>query len=63
VNEGAVDRVIRVLAGLVILSFVFYRPKDSVGLVRSCTGLDRIGRLLPCLRALRPEHLQSHETL
>jgi hypothetical protein len=42
VNEGAVDRVIRVLAGLVILSFVFIGPKTPwawFGLVPVLTGL------------------------
>lgn len=42
VNEGVVDRVVRVLAGLVILSLVFIGPKTPwawLGLVPILTGL------------------------
>lgn len=42
INEGVVDRVIRVLAGLVILSLVFIGPKTPwawLGVVPILTGL------------------------
>lgn len=42
INEGVVDRVVRVLAGLVILSLVFVGPKTPwawLGLVPILTGL------------------------
>lgn len=41
-NEGAVDRVIRVIVGLAILSLVFIGPKTTwawLGLVPLLTGL------------------------
>ncbi|MFO1016785.1 MAG: DUF2892 domain-containing protein [Hyphomonadaceae bacterium] len=42
INEGVVDRVVRVLAGLAILSLVFIGPKTPwawFGLVPMLTGL------------------------
>lgn len=41
-NEGAVDRIIRVIAGLAIMSLVFVGPQSSwgwLGLVPLATGL------------------------
>jgi cadmium resistance protein CadD (predicted permease) len=41
-NEGTVDRVVRVIAGLVILSLAFIGPKTAwgyVGLIPIATGL------------------------
>lgn len=42
INEGTVDRVVRVVAGLVILSLAFIGPKTAwgyVGLIPIATGL------------------------
>ena len=42
INEGTVDRVIRVVAGLVILSLAFVGPKTAwgyLGLIPIATGL------------------------
>ena len=42
INEGTVDRVIRVVAGLVILSLAFVGPKSAwgyIGLLPLATGL------------------------
>ena len=42
VNEGTVDRIVRVVAGLVILSLAFIGPKTAwgyVGLLPIATGL------------------------
>jgi len=42
INEGTVDRVIRVVAGLVILSLAFVGPKSAwgyIGLLPIATGL------------------------
>lgn len=42
VNEGTVDRVVRVIAGLVILSLAFIGPKTAwgyIGLIPIATGL------------------------
>ena len=42
INEGTVDRVVRVIAGLVILSLAFIGPKTAwgyVGLIPIATGL------------------------
>jgi len=42
INEGTVDRVIRVVAGLVILSLAFVGPKTAwgyIGLLPIATGL------------------------
>ena len=41
-NEGTIDRVLRVLVGLALLSLVFFGPKTLwglVGLVPLATGL------------------------
>lgn len=41
-NEGTVDRVVRVVAGLVILSLAFIGPKSAwgyIGLLPIVTGL------------------------
>jgi len=41
-NEGTVDRVVRVVAGLVILSLAFVGPKSAwgyIGLLPIITGL------------------------
>lgn len=42
INEGAVDRIVRVVAGLVILSLAFVGPKSAwgyIGLLPIATGL------------------------
>jgi cadmium resistance protein CadD (predicted permease) len=42
INEGTVDRIVRVIAGLVILSLAFIGPKTAwgyVGLIPIATGL------------------------
>ena len=42
INEGTVDRIVRVVAGLVILSLAFIGPKTAwgyVGLIPIATGL------------------------
>ena len=42
INEGTVDRIVRVIAGLVILSLAFIGPKSAwgyVGLIPIATGL------------------------
>lgn len=42
INEGTVDRVVRVIAGLVILSLAFIGPKTAwgyIGLIPIATGL------------------------
>jgi len=42
INEGTVDRVVRVVAGLVILSLAFIGPKTAwgyIGLLPIATGL------------------------
>lgn len=42
INEGTVDRAVRVIAGLVILSLAFIGPKSAwgyIGLVPIATGL------------------------
>lgn len=41
-NEGSIDRALRVIVGLVLLSLVFFGPKTAwgwVGLVPLVTGL------------------------
>jgi len=42
INEGTVDRIVRVIAGLAILSLAFIGPKTAwgyVGLIPIATGL------------------------
>ena len=42
INEGTADRIVRVIAGLVILSLAFIGPKTAwgyVGLIPIATGL------------------------
>jgi len=42
INEGTVDRIVRVIAGLVILSLAFIGPKTAwgyLGLIPIATGL------------------------
>lgn len=42
INEGTVDRIVRVIAGLVILSLAFIGPKTAwgyIGLIPIATGL------------------------
>jgi hypothetical protein len=42
VNEGSLDRVVRVVAGLVLLSLVFFGPRTPwgwIGLLPLVTGL------------------------
>ncbi len=60
-NEGTVDRAVRVLAGIAILSLAFIGPKSAVGLHRNRPDRHRAARFLPGLYPFRALHLPGQE--
>ena len=58
-NIGGVERVIRIIAGAVILSLAFRGSCDSLGLSRDRTARNWPHRLVPGLYALRLLDLQE----
>ena len=49
-NEGSVDRVVRVILGLVLLSLVFVGPKTLWGLVGLVPLFTGLGGMCPIYR-------------
>ena len=62
-NEGTLDRALRIIAGLVLISLVFIGPQTPWGLDRPCAAGDRAGGHVPALLDPRDQYLPDEEGL
>ena len=63
-NISPLDRVLRIIAGLVLISLVFWGPQTPwgfVGIIPLATASDRLLSGLPAARHLHPEEGIVHD--
>ena len=62
-NIGAVERVVRILAGIGIIIFSFYRAKDPLGISGNSSCADRTYRMVSTLHHFGDFHLQEVQVI